>query len=742
MAGEDLLQIRVTADFKQAEEAFLKLSKTATVFESDIRKISANVSREFNKIEGSAELFANSTNVVADKMNVLKNAMQNLMSLGFQPMNPHVQKLKQQYDELGKSLDKVPAAIDKSSKKMSGSNKTMMSLSLILQDLPYGFRGIQNNLPALVGSFAAATGAIYLGFSALIAITTAYEKEIVQLVFGIDDFVIANKRMNEAIADNVGQAKSQIATDQSLIRIINDTTQSTDNRKRALNQLKEEYKGNLELQKIDITDGAELTKVYNKISDALIRKARASAYASLIAEEEAKILKLQTQEGEEVVKNLGYLGATYGILSSAIGGFTISSNIATSAFGKQAKQISQSEKNISLFTKKLNENTEAQIINADIEKLGKGDNEPSQKVNKTNLDKLTAQYNYHKENIFMAEYYGKLMLNEQKRIAIEESKINGTYKQDIANINEEFSFKELTLLQQIENKKFAIRTKSEERQNQLTQSSIKEQEKIAKELTDRSIYFTEQRVKSIESEANSSIKANKGNYQGQKAALEQMLVKLTLLRMAGIGGAEAMIKLNEQFNKTKAQLDGLVDPLDNFNNGLNEIIRDTLQKMAVSLGESLGKMLSGGGGGIEELMNNFIGIMADGLIQIGKLAIGTGLAIKGIKLSLKSLNPYVAIAAGVALVALGTYVKGRLAKSSDSMGGGATAFANGGIVSGPTLGLMGEYPGAKSNPEVIAPLDKLKDMIGAGNGGGSFVLRGTDLVLAMNRSETSLNLRR
>jgi hypothetical protein len=41
------------------------------------------------------------------------------------------------------------------------------------------------------------------------------------------------------------------------------------------------------------------------------------------------------------------------------------------------------------------------------------------------------------------------------------------------------------------------------------------------------------------------------------------------------------------------------------------------------------------------------------------------------------------------------------------------AFAAGGIVSGPTVGLMGEYPGAKTNPEVIAPLDKLQSMLQA-----------------------------
>tara|TARA_B110000483_G_scaffold57008_1_gene71308 strand:+ start:2531 stop:4837 length:2307 start_codon:yes stop_codon:yes gene_type:complete len=66
-------------------------------------------------------------------------------------------------------------------------------------------------------------------------------------------------------------------------------------------------------------------------------------------------------------------------------------------------------------------------------------------------------------------------------------------------------------------------------------------------------------------------------------------------------------------------------------------------------------------------------------------------------------------------------------------------FADGGIVSGPTLGLMGEYPGSKSNPEVIAPLDKLKGMIGQGgqniNVGGEFRIQGQDLVVALQRAD-------
>jgi TP901 family phage tail tape measure protein len=65
-------------------------------------------------------------------------------------------------------------------------------------------------------------------------------------------------------------------------------------------------------------------------------------------------------------------------------------------------------------------------------------------------------------------------------------------------------------------------------------------------------------------------------------------------------------------------------------------------------------------------------------------------------------------------------------------------FANGGIVSAPTLGLMGEYAGAKSNPEVIAPLDRLKGMIGQRESNvnitGGFKLEGQDLIVALQRA--------
>jgi len=63
-------------------------------------------------------------------------------------------------------------------------------------------------------------------------------------------------------------------------------------------------------------------------------------------------------------------------------------------------------------------------------------------------------------------------------------------------------------------------------------------------------------------------------------------------------------------------------------------------------------------------------------------------------------------------------------------------FANGGLVYGPTLGLMGEYGGASSNPEVIAPLSRLRSILGADQGGSTevkFRIEGRELVGIMNK---------
>jgi hypothetical protein len=172
-----------------------------------------------------------------------------------------------------------------------------------------------------------------------------------------------------------------------------------------------------------------------------------------------------------------------------------------------------------------------------------------------------------------------------------------------------------------------------------------------------------------------------------------------------------------------------------FNEAIGPIMEGAAEGFAVGFGQLIGSAAQGGNF-LEGFFKLFIGTLADMAIQVGKTAIGIGIAVLGIKEALKSLNPAVAIAAGIALIALGTVAKSALSNIGDT--GGATPFANGGIVSGPVNALVGEYAGAKNNPEVIAPLSKLKAMLNDTGGGtsvieGEFVLRGTDLVRVIKR---------
>ena len=89
--------------------------------------------------------------------------------------------------------------------------------------------------------------------------------------------------------------------------------------------------------------------------------------------------------------------------------------------------------------------------------------------------------------------------------------------------------------------------------------------------------------------------------------------------------------------------------------------------------------------------------------------------------------PWVGIAAAAALTGVMIATMASLPK-----------FAEGGIAYGPTLGLFGEYAGASHNPEVVAPLDRLRSLIAPQeSGGGSvrFRIEGRDLAGVLQKTQ-------
>jgi tape measure domain-containing protein len=75
---------------------------------------------------------------------------------------------------------------------------------------------------------------------------------------------------------------------------------------------------------------------------------------------------------------------------------------------------------------------------------------------------------------------------------------------------------------------------------------------------------------------------------------------------------------------------------------------------------------------------------------------------------------------------------------------GIPGLASGGLVTGPTMALVGEGSGTTlSNPEVVAPLDKLRSMLDSGMNQSGFIaetrIQGSDLLLSIERAERNRN---
>ena len=197
--------------------------------------------------------------------------------------------------------------------------------------------------------------------------------------------------------------------------------------------------------------------------------------------------------------------------------------------------------------------------------------------------------------------------------------------------------------------------------------------------------------KAVTEEEKQRILAKLGNEEDAKAALEKLNAQETL---------------NNAIDQMKKLLGAIFEgPAKGFVNLIAELAGDMPRLM-----------------GYFYKLKSILISLAD--LSLAKMAFNVASSATAV------LGPVAGIAAGV-----GAYMWGKSLMPS---------FEDGGVVSGPTMGLIGEYPGAKSNPEVIAPLDKLKKIIRDdkdkdNNKGGMLGLIET-LVNANNKQAKTLEL--
>jgi len=194
-------------------------------------------------------------------------------------------------------------------------------------------------------------------------------------------------------------------------------------------------------------------------------------------------------------------------------------------------------------------------------------------------------------------------------------------------------------------------------------------------------------------------------------------------------------KTNEKFENLRKNYVRLklaqLELAENGAKAIENFARNTISGMA----EIAGAMMVGEASFAD--MGRFIlGSFADLLMQLGQMFIQYSIAVSGfVKALLAGPTPIgagLALAAGVAMIAAAGAIKASMSKAASGEGG-IPALAEGGIVTGPTLALIGE--GRES--EAVIPLSKLNTMMQGGGNGAVEVygrLSGQDILLSTEKA--------
>lgn len=167
---------------------------------------------------------------------------------------------------------------------------------------------------------------------------------------------------------------------------------------------------------------------------------------------------------------------------------------------------------------------------------------------------------------------------------------------------------------------------------------------------------------------------------------------------------------------------------------VTEVIGTSLKDLATTMAEGLGDLFTD----IEfDPGKALLEVLGKSLKSLGAALVTYATTMQAFKDALTRifLDPISAILLGTGAIALGQMFV-NMAKEPIKL-------ANGGLAYGPTLAVVGDNRGAASDPEVIAPLSKLRNYMGGQQlelvGGVSFELRGDVARAIINRENVRLN---
>ena len=177
----------------------------------------------------------------------------------------------------------------------------------------------------------------------------------------------------------------------------------------------------------------------------------------------------------------------------------------------------------------------------------------------------------------------------------------------------------------------------------------------------------------------------------------------------------------EQVNNLKDAFLGLGEAITS----IGDALRDRLGNALADSFSALGNALANGENAVLAFGKTFVTVMLD--------AVNSALQLLLVEMVTKSLIDGGGPIGTILAVGLGIAAISFLKSKMDSV-----KLAQGGLAFGPTLATVGDNRGASYDPEVIAPLSKLKSMLGDVGGGDPYVLTtrvaGSDLLVIMEKA--------
>lgn len=624
--------------------------------------VSKTIDKELKVVKQSADQVAGSLNGISGRLSAVSNS-----SVGnVKNISNVVDNLKRQYQSLGKEAATASEALENSTKRVTPRfNSLNMSVQQVARELPAlaisantFFLAISNNLPILADSISA----VRKENQELIASgqkAVPVWKQVAGSLFSWQTALVAGVTIlsmyGEEIFNVAGEmsglskvTKTQIDRQKEL----NDSQQKgAQNAQEELTKLKLLYQASQDITR----PMAERKRAVDELKKSYPK------YLGNLTEEEILTGKAATQ----------YKNLTNAIVSSAKARAAQdkiveyakkeieNEALLTELYAKREQMVSRLTKEQQLLTD-LSRTGEAQEFQVGIVSVVQG------KVDA--IDKDIARLKNENEDIL------KLQKDLAKGIKVEDITFDSSE-------NDKNTNKNLATIGGLINKI-----------NELKEVQLKASEEQAIAL-EKEIRLYEERLNLV----NKTIIAGaEGNLS--KGSTE--LLKAPNIQAMDVPAIEFPLKIDEksyQRVQQKIRESGyvFVKEAQITARQMSGILSNSIQGFMEGFGEAVAS-----GNGLE-ILRSFLLSLMDMLQQFGSALIAAGMASEALKAI--AWSGIGGIIAGSALIAATAAAKAALQN--------ITAFAAGGIVSGPTLALVGEYSGASNNPEVIAPLNKLRSML-------------------------------